>query len=298
MCSEDLQDELLSINAIYGDDTFAHIPQTQYFSLRITVSDPHSDPPVEHSDTPTAHPHAHVVVLKLSIPAQYPLTAPRVAAILSVGDSQALKGQGAEIVESATAVLQSVFVMGQPLIADLIEGVEQIIKSLLAAGVDTLGSHDTPSSLGVAQEEHGGAAEDVVLGAIPEWIVSDPLVERKSVFVARLVRVDSVDEAKRSLAHLLLTDKKTGKATHNISAWRIKSGGAQYQDCDDDGESAAGGRLLHLLQLTDVWGVMVVVSRWYGGVHLGPARFKLINSAARDVLVTAGLVEHGHGGAI
>ena len=55
-----------------------------------------------------------------------------------------------------------------------------------------------------------------------------------------------------------------------------------YQDYDDDGESAAGGRLLHLLQLMDVWNVVVVVTRWYGGVHLGPDRFRLINAAARE----------------
>lgn len=34
------------------------------------------------------------------------------------------------------------------------------------------------------------------------------------------------------------------------------------QDYDDDGEQAAGGRLLHLLQMTDARNVCVVVSRW------------------------------------
>ena len=62
------------------------------------------------------------------------------------------------------------------------------------------------------------------------------------------------------------------------------------QDCDDDGESAAGGRLLQLLQNTSVENVLVVVSRWYGGVKLGPARFTHINNAARDLLVKNGFV--------
>ena len=30
--------------------------------------------------------------------------------------------------------------------------------------------------------------------------------------------------------------------------------------------------------------MIVVVSRWFGGTHLGPDRFKHINSAARDVV--------------
>jgi hypothetical protein len=66
------------------------------------------------------------------------------------------------------------------------------------------------------------------------------------------------------------------------------------QDCDDDGETAAGGRLLHLMQLTDVWNVLVVVSRWYGGVKLGPDRFRLINQVGRDALVKGGFVKDQH----
>uniref|UniRef100_A0A8C3BES4 Impact RWD domain protein n=1 Tax=Cairina moschata TaxID=8855 RepID=A0A8C3BES4_CAIMO len=57
------------------------------------------------------------------------------------------------------------------------------------------------------------------------------------------------------------------------------------QDCEDDGETAAGGRLLHLMQILDVHNVLVVVSRWYGGILLGPDRFKHINNCARNVLV-------------
>ena len=30
--------------------------------------------------------------------------------------------------------------------------------------------------------------------------------------------------------------------------------------------------------------VLVVVSRWFGGVHLGPARFKYIANTARELL--------------
>jgi hypothetical protein len=40
--------------------------------------------------------------------------------------------------------------------------------------------------------------------------------------------------------------------------WRAAS---VASDCDDDGESAAGGRLLHLLTILDVKNVCVVVSR-------------------------------------
>lgn len=49
------------------------------------------------------------------------------------------------------------------------------------------------------------------------------------------------------------------------------------QDYDDDGESAAGGRLLNMMELSGTNNVCVVVTRWFGGVQLGPGRFKDIN---------------------
>jgi putative IMPACT (imprinted ancient) family translation regulator len=126
----------------------------------------------------------------------------------------------------------------------------------------------------------------------PLWIVSNVIIELKSVFVARCAPVTSPAQAKTFLQHLLDTDKKVAKATHNITAHRIKSeNGVTFQDCDDDGETAAGGRLLHLMQLTDVWNVMVVVTRWYGGQKLGPARFGIINTVARDALMKGGFVQ-------
>lgn len=61
-------------------------------------------------------------------------------------------------------------------------------------------------------------------------------------------------------------------------------------DYDDDGESAAGSRLAHLLEILELENVLVVVSRWYGGTLLGADRFKHINQAARDALEKAGLL--------
>lgn len=41
-------------------------------------------------------------------------------------------------------------------------------------------------------------------------------------------------------------------------------------------------------QILDVRNVLVVVSRWYGGILLGPDRFKHINNCARNILVAEG----------
>lgn len=55
-------------------------------------------------------------------------------------------------------------------------------------------------------------------------------------------------------------------------------------DNDDDGEDGAGSRLAHLLQMRNADGVLVVVSRWFGGIELGPKRFAHITSTAQALL--------------
>ena len=63
------------------------------------------------------------------------------------------------------------------------------------------------------------------------------------------------------------------------------------QDFDDNGESAAGARLLKLLQIVEACNVVVVVSRWFGGTLLGPSRFTHINNAARQLLDECGYIK-------
>jgi len=36
---------------------------------------------------------------------------------------------------------------------------------------------------------------------------------------------------------------------------------------------------------------MVIVTRWYGGIHLGPDRFKHINNCTRELLEAHGYVK-------
>jgi putative IMPACT (imprinted ancient) family translation regulator len=90
---------------------------------------------------------------------------------------------------------------------------------------------------------------------------------------------------------LLDSDKRIRNATHNITAWRIRDGGAGIQHADDDGETAAAARLMQLMQAMDLWDAAVVVTRWYGGVQLGSKRFRLITAVARDAFVRAGMAE-------
>ena len=42
-----------------------------------------------------------------------------------------------------------------------------------------------------------------------------------------------------------------------------------YSDHDDDGETAAGGRLAEVLRLMPAMGIAVIVTRNFGGILLG-----------------------------
>lgn len=43
---------------------------------------------------------------------------------------------------------------------------------------------------------------------------------------------------------------------------------------EDDGEHGAGEPLLHMMRALGAIDVLVVVTRWFGGILLGPDRFK------------------------
>ncbi|KAM7410354.1 hypothetical protein PAMA_001679 [Pampus argenteus] len=124
---------------------------------------------------------------------------------------------------------------------------------------------------------------------IPPIKHGNTITDRRSTFQPHLAPVVTPRQVKMVLEKLY-ENKKIASATHNIYAYRIycEDKHSFLQDCEDDGETAAGGRLLHLLQILDVRNVVVVVSRWYGGILLGPDRFKHINNSARNILVEEG----------
>lgn len=51
--------------------------------------------------------------------------------------------------------------------------------------------------------------------------------------------------------------------SHDDVTFRIvdKENGVLMQDCDDDGEKAAGSRLLHLLEVSNTWLFSLVTDR-------------------------------------
>ncbi|PBP23152.1 UPF0029-domain-containing protein [Diplocarpon rosae] len=273
--NEDLQNEIEAINSIYGSDSLVATDSCDVYILRLPLQD---------------------TSLRLRFPSRYPSTPPSVLGIESSGE-HARKGEAANVAEIFRETLGRIYQPGEVCLFDVIEEVKSIAPG--ATDQTTEDGRVGPVPAIANGERTDAHPQDAGLRAeqLVPWTQSDVVVEMKSVFVARSAPVSSPDEARSYLQRLLESDKKVRSATHNITAWRIKGeNGVAYQDCDDDGETAAGGRVLHLMQLMDIWNAMVVVTRWYGGHQLGPKRFSVINAVARDAFVKAGLVQEENSG--
>ncbi|KAM7221085.1 Ribosomal protein S5 domain 2-type fold [Rhypophila decipiens] len=291
--SEELVDEVEAINSIYGPDTL-----TRYADSH---SGPNENSPVYILTLPAPEdgsaPSSSTTSLRLQFPISYPSEPFTILGIHSSGE-HGKRGAGARDLNLFSTAVGEVYEPGQVCLFDAIEQV----KELQAQDHDR--AADDGSETGDAAHDQFEPAPDThaslkqlsshmgdVLDEEPPWVLSAPITELKSTFIARCAHVTSPTQAAGFVQHLLSVDKKVRAATHNITAWRIRGpNGTSFQDCDDDGETAAGGRLLHLMQLMDLWDTMVIVTRWYGGQKLGPRRFAVINAAARDAFVNAGLV--------
>ncbi|KAG5464344.1 hypothetical protein LSCM1_00526 [Leishmania martiniquensis] len=122
--------------------------------------------------------------------------------------------------------------------------------------------------------------------SIDIW-AGEAVVDRRSRFMAHMARVHSMDEV-REVIRCLRTSKNIASAAHpTIYAYRFTdANGVLQKDSDDDGESGASVKMMFLLDQMRVDGYIVVVTRWWGGILLGPDRFKHIMEVTKNVLLT------------
>uniref|UniRef100_A0A0B6ZR41 RWD domain-containing protein n=1 Tax=Arion vulgaris TaxID=1028688 RepID=A0A0B6ZR41_9EUPU len=174
---------------------------------------------------------------------------------------------------------------------DMVQNNNSAIGRIVVQSVETEEDEDgfDPSVLGDLSYltiDHRQQSSQSV--SCPEIFHGETLTDRRSTFQAHLAHVTDKTQI-QTVMNKLLENKKIANATHNMFAYRILTdSGVVYQGCDDDGETHAGSRMLHLLQIMDADNVIVIVSRWYGGIHLGSDRFKHINNCTRLILETNG----------
>ncbi|XP_067369219.1 protein IMPACT isoform X2 [Channa argus] len=263
---EDLQaqiEEVEALSSIYGDDWCVIDEASRIFCIKI--SNDIKEPKL-------------TACLQIILPPDYPSTAPPIYQIKEHVGESILYLWVEKIREFLVERSQSSEAVDQPKLVNMTaedEGDDGDIPDFGTLKLNTDIAH--------LFTDHANDEE------IPPIKHGNTITDRRSTFQPHLAPVVTPRQVKIVLEKLY-ENKKIASATHNIYAYRIycEDKHSFIQDCEDDGETAAGGRLLHLLQILDVRNVMVVVSRWYGGILLGPDRFKHINNCARNILVEEG----------
>ena len=98
--------------------------------------------------------------------------------------------------------------------------------------------------------------------------VQAEIIEKKSKFIANLFYVESIEQAEKIIKE---TKKKYHDARHNCVAYRILENTNIVEKASDDGEpyGTAGMPMLHILKTNNLANILVIVTRYFGGILLG-----------------------------
>ena len=94
------------------------------------------------------------------------------------------------------------------------------------------------------------------------------IVVKKSKFIANLIKVTSKQDAEEKIKNI---KKKYFDARHNCISYRVLEDENIIKRFSDDGEPAgtAGKPMLNILQKNNLVNVLIVVTRYFGGILLG-----------------------------
>ena len=98
--------------------------------------------------------------------------------------------------------------------------------------------------------------------------IQTEIVEKKSKFICNLIKVETQEEAENIIKQI---KKKYYDARHNCVAYRVIEEERIIEKSSDDGEPSgtAGGPMLNILQKNNLCNVVVIVTRYFGGILLG-----------------------------
>lgn len=123
---------------------------------------------------------------------------------------------------------------------------------------------------------------------IKENEYTSELVEKKSKFIATLIKVNSEEEA---LEKLEVIKKENRDARHNVFAYRIANNSERASD-DGEPSGTAGVPMLDILRGAKLQNVLVVVTRYFGGILLGTGGLvKAYSTVTKNAIALAEKVE-------
>ena len=98
--------------------------------------------------------------------------------------------------------------------------------------------------------------------------IESEITVKKSKFICNLIKIETQEEAEEQIKKI---KKKYYDARHNCVAYRVQENDTIVEKASDDGEPSgtAGGPMLNILQKNNLCNVLVVVTRYFGGILLG-----------------------------
>ena len=121
------------------------------------------------------------------------------------------------------------------------------------------------------------------------------IIEKKSRFIANLFYVETPQEAEDKIKQV---KKKYYDAKHNCFAYITLNGNEIQKKCSDDGEPSgtAGDPMLEILEKQSIYNVVVIVTRYFGGILLGTGGLvRAYSDSLKEAIKKSTLVEQEPG---
>lgn len=269
-----LAEEVSTLRALYGDENI--------------ILSKRSDGSHTHIVSINLRPHLQTdnivgdVTLSTSIPSNYPDALPQTP---SLAISRISASRAAELVQ---CMLERAAVSkGSQCLFDYCQNMLDTLQEFADSQLSQPCAQDSPQlnreSLQIDQSI--GTQSKIQNETLSINVIHcSPVTEHKSVFQAHVSQLLSEDDLPAFLSSVR-ESRKGHLATHTMFAYRLRrNDGVMLNSFDDDGEKGGGKCMLNILIATDAVNVVVAVTRWFGGIKLGPARFRIIAHVTRDAI--------------
>lgn len=111
--------------------------------------------------------------------------------------------------------------------------------------------------------------------------------EKKSRFISNIFHVENINEVNEIIDRI---KKKYYDSSHNVYAYRIEENNQIIERASDDGEpkKTAGAPILDIIKKQNLCNILVIVTRYFGGILLGTGGLvKAYSSCAQVALKEA-----------
>ena len=116
------------------------------------------------------------------------------------------------------------------------------------------------------------------------------LIEKKSKFIANISHINNIQEAEEKIEQIR---KKYHDARHNCYAYRVLENESIIDRSSDDGEPSgtAGAPMLNILKKEKLCNILVIVTRYFGGILLGTGGLvRAYSQSTQDVIEKSNVI--------